>query len=54
MINIQLNNAYVKGTHILLRMYGVTIQMIDADVCIPPEDHPEIGSKHVLGKNKPY
>jgi hypothetical protein len=33
-------------------MYGVPNQMIDVEVCIPPEDDPEIGSKYVLVKNK--
>jgi hypothetical protein len=33
-------------------MYGMMIQMIDVYVCIAPEDDPQMGSKHILGKNK--
>jgi hypothetical protein len=28
------------------------IQMTDIQVCISPEDDPEIGSKHIVSKNK--
>jgi hypothetical protein len=35
-----------------VRMYGMTIQMNDVYMCIPPEDGPEIGSKRAVGKNK--
>jgi hypothetical protein len=45
---------WVALTPCSVGMYGMTIQMIDAEMCIPSEDHPEIGSKHVLGKNKHY
>jgi hypothetical protein len=38
-----------KATNVLLE-YDVNIEM--TDVSIPPEDDPEIGSKHVVGKNK--
>jgi hypothetical protein len=44
-VDIQLDNVYDQGTHVLF-------QMIDVQVCIPPEDDQEIGSKHVVGKNK--
>jgi hypothetical protein len=40
-----------KGS-IFFRVHGVTIQMTDVQVCIPPEDDPEIGSKHVVIKNR--
>jgi hypothetical protein len=30
----------------------MTIQMTDGQVCIPPEDDLEIGSKHVVSKYK--
>jgi hypothetical protein len=33
-------------------MNGVTVQIIDVYVRISPEDDPEIGPKHVVGKNK--
>jgi hypothetical protein len=33
-----------------VRVYAVTIQMTDGQVYIPPEDDPEIGSKHVVSK----
>jgi hypothetical protein len=49
-INIRLDNEH--GIRVVLEMYGVTIQKIDVEVCIPPEDDPEIGPKHVVGKNK--
>jgi hypothetical protein len=35
-------------------MYGVIIQMFDIQVCmsIPLEDDPEVGLKHVMGRDK--
>jgi hypothetical protein len=42
----------MKSDPYSVRMYGVTFQMIDTEVCIPPEDDPEIGSKRVVGKHK--
>jgi hypothetical protein len=35
-----------------VRMYGVTFQMIDTEVCILPEDVPEIRSKRVVGRHE--
>lgn len=35
-----------------IRIYGITVQMIDVQECLSPEDDPEIGSKHVVGKDK--
>jgi hypothetical protein len=35
-----------------IRMYGMTVQMIDVQECVHPGDDPEIGSKPVVGKNK--
>jgi hypothetical protein len=35
-----------------IRMYGVMIQMINVYLCIAPENDTEIGSGHVVGKNR--
>jgi hypothetical protein len=33
-------------------MYDITIQIIDVQTFVPPEDDPEIGYKRAVGNNK--
>jgi hypothetical protein len=53
-MDTKLDNALWKRDRSSIRMFDVTIQIIDSWVCIPLEGDPQVGLKHVVGENIHY